>query len=227
MTQKNDQVHSAKDLSGRSARDRLIYAGLLLFAKHGLDGVKTRMLADKAEVNQSAIPYYFGGKDGVYAAVILDIADSLREALAMPPAADAVTHPRNKVPDDYASELRNVMRGFTLTILSPPAPLERAMLIVREQLSPTAYFEILFERFIAPLHQKLCFLVAGLQNSDRHNRQVVIRAHALVGQALAFVVANEAFLRRTNIERIDAKIATEIADVVSQMSVDGAISQST
>ena len=51
------------------ARDtpaRLVAAGLKLFSEHGLDGVTTRALAAEAGVNQAAIPYYFGSKEGVH-----------------------------------------------------------------------------------------------------------------------------------------------------------------
>ncbi|WZB63424.1 TetR family transcriptional regulator [Achromobacter xylosoxidans] len=49
-------------------RERLLLAGLTLFSQLGLEGVRTRQLSEAAGVNQSAIPYHFGGKEGVYAA---------------------------------------------------------------------------------------------------------------------------------------------------------------
>ena len=43
-------------------RERLLLAGLTLFSQLGLEGVRTRQLSEAAGVNQSAIPYHFGGK---------------------------------------------------------------------------------------------------------------------------------------------------------------------
>lgn len=57
------------ELHSDDTRERLLAAGLALFGRHGYDGVTTRMLAAAARVNQSAIPYHFGGKEGVYRAV--------------------------------------------------------------------------------------------------------------------------------------------------------------
>ena len=57
------------ELHSDDTRERLLAAGLALFGRHGYDGVTTRMLAAAARVNQSAIPYHFGGKEGGYRAV--------------------------------------------------------------------------------------------------------------------------------------------------------------
>src|SRR5271166_3016751 len=52
------------------AKQRLIEAGLEIFGTFNLEGATTRQLAQRAGVNQAAIPYYFGGKEGLYLAVI-------------------------------------------------------------------------------------------------------------------------------------------------------------
>ena len=56
--------------SGLDAKQRLIKAGMEIFGTFNLEGATTRQLAERAEVNQAAIPYYFGGKEGHYLAVI-------------------------------------------------------------------------------------------------------------------------------------------------------------
>jgi TetR/AcrR family transcriptional regulator, regulator of cefoperazone and chloramphenicol sensitivity len=56
--------------SGLDAKQRLIKAGLEFFGMFNLEGATTRQLAERAGVNQAAIPYYFGGKEGLYLAVI-------------------------------------------------------------------------------------------------------------------------------------------------------------
>jgi len=53
-------------------RANLINAAIPLFAAKGLNGVSVRELATAAGVNLSMISYYFGGKEGLYAAVLLD-----------------------------------------------------------------------------------------------------------------------------------------------------------
>jgi TetR/AcrR family transcriptional regulator len=54
----------------KDARTKLLEAALPLFPQKGFAGVSIRELADAAGVNSAAISYYFGGKEGLYAAVL-------------------------------------------------------------------------------------------------------------------------------------------------------------
>ena len=67
-------IPSLTDPRSEATRQRLIDTGLELFGRYGFDGVTTRQLANAAQVNQAAIPYHFGGKEGVYLAVAEQIA---------------------------------------------------------------------------------------------------------------------------------------------------------
>src|SRR3974377_1045109 len=49
-------------------RLRLLEAAIPIFGRYGFDGASTRMLARAAGVNLQAIPYHFGGKEGLYLA---------------------------------------------------------------------------------------------------------------------------------------------------------------
>lgn len=51
-------------------KERLLQAGLELFAKEGYDKVSIRQLADASQTNSAMISYYFGGKQGLYEAVM-------------------------------------------------------------------------------------------------------------------------------------------------------------
>lgn len=49
-----------------STKEQLIISAGELFAEHGFSAVSTRMIADRAEVQLSAIHYHFGSKDHLY-----------------------------------------------------------------------------------------------------------------------------------------------------------------
>src|SRR5271154_4237312 len=66
---------------GDATRTRLIEAAIEIFAANGFDGTSTRMLAERARANLGAIPYYFGGKAGLYRAAAQHIADGLSEKM--------------------------------------------------------------------------------------------------------------------------------------------------
>jgi AcrR family transcriptional regulator len=63
-------------LDDSSAKQRLIRAATELFAKKGLEGTSTRDIAKATGLNISLISYYFGGKEGLYKAVLWDFAQT-------------------------------------------------------------------------------------------------------------------------------------------------------
>ncbi len=54
----------------KDAKTKLIEAAMPLFPQKGYSGVSIREIADAAGVNSAAISYYFGGKEGLYGAVL-------------------------------------------------------------------------------------------------------------------------------------------------------------
>ena len=54
----------------QDARDKLLSAGTELFAVQGFAGVSIRELATAAGVNSALLSYHFGGKAGLYEAVV-------------------------------------------------------------------------------------------------------------------------------------------------------------
>ncbi|HJV65196.1 MAG TPA: TetR family transcriptional regulator [Geomonas sp.] len=63
-------------------RTQLIAAATPLFARRGLNGVSTRELARAAGVNISMISYHFGGKAGLYEAVLREVFAGMLEIAA-------------------------------------------------------------------------------------------------------------------------------------------------
>jgi AcrR family transcriptional regulator len=52
------------------SRSQLLEAGTALFAERGFDGATVEQIARRAGVNKALISYYFGGKAGLYAAIV-------------------------------------------------------------------------------------------------------------------------------------------------------------
>lgn len=60
-------------------REKLIRAGIRLFATYGYDKVSIRQIAAEAGVNSSMISYYFNGKSGFYEAIIKEVLQNFDE----------------------------------------------------------------------------------------------------------------------------------------------------
>lgn len=67
-----------------STKDKLIKAGIRLFSRYGYVATSTRMLANEAGVNLSAISFHFTSKEGLYAACLNYIADKINHYYEIP-----------------------------------------------------------------------------------------------------------------------------------------------
>ena len=63
-------------------RDLPLDAATHLFAARGFDGVTTDEIARAAGVNKAMINYHFGGKEGLYRAILLETFAGAHQALA-------------------------------------------------------------------------------------------------------------------------------------------------
>lgn len=74
-------------MNQQDCRSRLIAAATPLFARKGVHGTNVRELARAAGVNLSMISYHFGGKQGLYAAVLEEQFAALRQVARLAPLA--------------------------------------------------------------------------------------------------------------------------------------------
>lgn len=212
-------------LSSELTKEKLINEGIKQFALYGINGVRTRQLAESAGVNQSAIPYHMGGKMGVYAAVIHKIAADLAQMSNV--GVFDVQFEQLKAQASHEvieaeSLLRLLIKGLGLALLSPGHEYY-SILILREQLEPTENAEIIFKEFIEPFHSRLTSLVQFITNEDRAT--AIISAHALIGQVLGFVIAKKSLLKRLNQENIDKDLLDKILEQVSVFACNAIISR--
>ncbi|MBR2568059.1 MAG: CerR family C-terminal domain-containing protein [Paenibacillus sp.] len=212
---KDTQHHKGHD---DSAQSRLLDAGLRIFGLHGYEGVRTRTLADEAGVNQSAIPYYFGGKKGLYLAVAKQLAntvqeDFLKQALQDTEGIDDWSK------DEAAEALKSIMMQFSKSMIGNQEANARSIFIAREQLQPTEAYDILYEQFFQPLHRMIAALVGILMDLAPHDPKTIMIAHAIIGQSVAFSVAKETYLRRQGIQELDGAHIDAIARELGEMSI--------
>ena len=64
------KLRERSGLVEKDTRDKLIEAGEKLFSQSGLAGVSIRELSQEAGTNSALISYHFGGKEGLYSAIL-------------------------------------------------------------------------------------------------------------------------------------------------------------
>jgi AcrR family transcriptional regulator len=81
---------AAESRATHATRERLLRAAEALFLAHGYDGSSARMITAEARANLAAVNYHFGGKEGLFQAMLARRLDDLHaERLAL---LDAYEH---------------------------------------------------------------------------------------------------------------------------------------
>ncbi len=136
---------------GDVTRERLLAAGLRLFAQQGFSKTSTRELAEEAGANVAAISYHFGDKAGLYRAVFL-------EPMGGAPDADIARFSPGSL------SLRQALHGFYAGFLEPLKQGDTVRLCMklhfREMLEPTGLWDDHLAHGIRPLHDALLLVLA-------------------------------------------------------------------
>ncbi|MCG8512284.1 MAG: CerR family C-terminal domain-containing protein [Rhodospirillales bacterium] len=171
-------------------RERLLEAGLRLFAAKGFDSVSTRELTRAADVNIAAIGYHFGGKQELYHAVIEQQVKET-EPLVAPIAAQlrASLDEAAGDPEKLSKVATRLVEGLLQAFTGSERMRIRAALIMREYAMPSSGFGIIFHGRIEPLHKGITELVSVVLDRSPDDPQTVVRAHAVIGQIIIFFLA--------------------------------------
>ncbi|MDM3454374.1 transcriptional regulator CecR [Citrobacter sp. Cb028] len=187
---------------GEQAKNQLIAAALAQFGEYGLHAT-TRDIAAQAGQNIAAITYYFGSKEDLYLACAQWIADFIGSQFR-PHAEEAERLFAQPEPD------RGAMRELILRacknmimLLTQDDTVNLSKFISREQLSPTAAYQLVHDQVINPLHTHLTRLIAAYTGGDANDTRMILHTHALLGEVLAFRLGKETILLRTGWSQFD------------------------
>lgn len=204
---------------GEETRSRLVQAAVRVFGESGYHAVGTRDVAQAAGTNQAAIPYYFGGKEGLHKAAAQDVATVGHAAFG--PLLDRVKAAAPESLDEPAlvDLVTATFRGLTRGLVGPLNEGYRAAFVMREQLRPGPAFDVLYEGYIRPVHEALTRVTAVAQGRDAGTQRATMDAHALFGAALAFLVARHTLCRRLGWDDYNPRRLREIEDTVVSVAL--------
>jgi TetR/AcrR family transcriptional regulator, regulator of cefoperazone and chloramphenicol sensitivity len=182
------------------ARARLLDAAAEIFGTYNLEGATTRQLAERADVNQAAIPYYFGGKEGLYLATIEHFFSVHAPKIGSVVAEIESRLTAENIDRGEALDLLKRLLGTMLEVLlRQQTNRSFGRIIIREQMQPTKAFDLIYERVIRHVHQTVSALLAILLEREPDDRSVIFRAQMIVGQILVFLAGRETIKRRLNL----------------------------
>lgn len=203
--------------SSEETRRRLLDAGLVAFGELGFDAVGTRDLAEKAQANQAAIPYHFGGKEGLYMAVVEDLVADAKVSVGTVAALIEERLEQGTIsPDEGETLIADMIAKMVGFLVGAGRARFRAALVIRELMHPSAAFELLFDGYMRQVHTTFTRLVAAMLDEDPDAESSMLRAHALLGQVVMFGAGRELIRRRANWNDLTEEHLKRIAEGVTE-----------
>jgi AcrR family transcriptional regulator len=181
---------------GEETRATLIDVGARLFAQKGYDGVSMRTLAAEAGVNLATVGYHFGGKPGLYQAIMEEIIAVRHELF---PEAQEVRERLTKAGDDVRAKCAVsdwFVGQIVRELLGNSEYAWPAFIVSRELAQPSEWYDKLEHEFFQPSFESLCALVSGVVAPGTRREEVVLTAHCLIGTVTKIMEAQGAIARR-------------------------------
>jgi AcrR family transcriptional regulator len=169
-------------------RAQLLEAAGQVFAEKGFDRATGREICERAGANTAAINYYFGGTEGLYAAVIEAAHDRLI-------TLDKLTATIAGKPDARA-KLESIM-ALAIDLLTGPVSHSWVLrVLAREFLNPSAAIESLIDRQGIPKLRILKGIVGELMGLPDDHPAVARGCLTLVAPCSMLLVADRRMLKR-------------------------------
>ncbi len=195
-----------------NTKERLIEVALELFALNGYEGVSTRQIVDKAEVNISAITYYFGGKEGLYNAVIDSKINLFEEK--MNSVLNEISTRNLTDKKSQKTLLLKLIEKYINFLLSSGVSQYLVLLLVREMNSPTTTFELFYNKVIGRIHRAFTRLVASVFNKPEDDEDIILLVSSIIGQILIFRFGKRVILRRLGYDDYNQELLEKIKQLI-------------
>ncbi len=198
---------------GAETRAQLIEAALDVFGRLGYEGASTREIAKAANANLAAIVYHFGGKEALHIAVAEHVVQSILARIG-PTLAIANEPDATATPEAARATLHRLIETMINVLLGTEEATRWARFLVREQMYPTAAFEVVYG-FMGRATKTAAHVVATILGTPV-DESVRLRVFTMLGQVLVFRLAQALVLRRMEWNAIGERERDAIKQVVHQ-----------
>ncbi|MDD3313009.1 CerR family C-terminal domain-containing protein [Pseudodesulfovibrio sp.] len=186
----------SRKAQGEETRATLLAVASRLFAQKGYDGVSMRTLAAEAGVNLATVGYHFGGKSGLYQAILeriiavrYEIFPKCEEVLDRFETAGRDLRGKCAVTDWFVDQLVRELLGHSELAWA-------AFIVSRELAQPSEWFEGLTREFFTPSLNSLCALTEGVLPAGASREDVILTGHCVISMVLKLLEAHTLITRR-------------------------------
>lgn len=161
-------------LTSSDTRERLLLAGMQVFAVGGYEQGTIREITHRASANQAAVNYHFGSKAALYDAVVQR---AFEHALVPLDTPDIALHGR-------AGLVRALVGDIVLGALRELSPATHLRIITAEILRPTGALTLLASDSLSKRSPQLARKLEALVDKPSSASESVLLAHWLLGSCL-------------------------------------------
>lgn len=163
---------------GDVTRARLLEAAGLLFAKRGYAGAASKAICEAAGTDLAAINYHFGGRDGLYSAVLLEGYSQLIDL----PALEEI-----RARDCAAEDKLSAAIGLIVDRVKDNKGWH-GRVFAREILAPSVHLAELVKQGVTPRFQLLGEIVAEITGLSRSDPALLRCVASVIGPCLMLLV---------------------------------------
>ena len=203
----------------KDTREKILMIALDMFGEYGFNGVSTRDLSKMADVNISAINYYFNSKEGLYQEVIKYVANFIKDEFQN--CIEIIESCKSKVIDEklamdiFSSLLDsisdNILKNNSLSI---------SMILIREIMKPNIGTDIVYDELVLPFHKTLLKVIKVIIGDNFSDKEITIIMYTILGQIMGFSANKDMIMRVLNTERIDDKTLFLIKQTIKKQSIN-------
>ena len=180
-------AYSAAGSQGRARHEpsaeiprRLMAVAAEMFARHGFAATRLREIVRTAEVDLSTVNFYFGGKEGLYAATLKE--------LAVPAAGSRPAGSAESAEDALYRQVLAILRRF----VEGEASSTLGRILAHESMNPTEHFEQLVADVLRPELDSLREIARRLAGEGADEAALGRVAMSVMGQCLFYLFARGA-----------------------------------
>ena len=199
----------------KGAQQRLLEKAKHAFALNGYQATATRDVAGAAKVNISAITYYYGGKLGLYRAVLQDIAKRvLQELDDKIVSVQSLLSDENTTPEQAEKLLYERIAVLCSLICSQRLPSEDVAVFLHEYFVPGEAFDTLYQELISPVYTLTAALIVKATDNRLDHESATLYTIQLFAEMFVFRSRKQFILQQLNWTDYGEKEMTKITDVV-------------
>jgi AcrR family transcriptional regulator len=167
---------------GAQTRQQLLEVAGRVFAERGYVYATSKEICEQANANIAAVNYHFGGKDGLYAAV-------LEEAHARLVSIDIVTE-ITQSKGSAADKLRMLLRKIVGEVAKRDSGAWELRVLSRELLAPTSLMDGMMRNQVLPKAKLVTGMIGDILGVPATHPAVSRSTVSIIGPCLFLLIAN-------------------------------------